>query len=415
MVPEDAQVRVFIDGVPQRFNNYVIEGRHLVQSMCPDQSIIGAWMEFGDIPDFGCICGEEFCFGESYDMEATASAFTHMTFGEELIQGETTVIDMDSFGTAAIVNFASSPSESIIQIGDEIVCLATPCSVELPHGDHHITYRHSRYDAFEQDLSISGDTSFEAELVPRFGWLTVDVIPVGMEIQVSRVNENRGAEQSQVEEGEIAGEPALFTGIELQTMEIDVGTYEVTVENDCYSLSGHRVMIEPAEEQRLSLEPPFREAGVDIRAFDAAGNAFRANVYADGQLAGQAPGRLAVPVCTTEFRVESQEGGLWWAGSLELSADNVSNHQVLIAPSGFGRAMSPKAYTWGMRGGIATAIVGAGSLAYAQMLSAELRYEANAETADNLFKAGQAATYSGLGAMGVGSMVLASTLLRGHW
>jgi len=62
-IPEDSSVRVFLDGVVLGANDFVVQGRHLVQVMCEDQTIVGEWVEFGESPDFGCMCGESACFG----------------------------------------------------------------------------------------------------------------------------------------------------------------------------------------------------------------------------------------------------------------------------------------------------------------------------------------------------------------
>ena len=62
-VPADAGVRVFLDGLALGPDDFVVQGRHLVQVMCEDQTIVGEWVEFGDSPDFGCLCGESACFG----------------------------------------------------------------------------------------------------------------------------------------------------------------------------------------------------------------------------------------------------------------------------------------------------------------------------------------------------------------
>jgi hypothetical protein len=65
-------VRVFLDGIVLSADDFVVQGRHLVQVMCEDQTIVGDWVEFGESPDFGCMCGESVCFGNGGD-EAVSS------------------------------------------------------------------------------------------------------------------------------------------------------------------------------------------------------------------------------------------------------------------------------------------------------------------------------------------------------
>ena len=64
-VPLEGVVRVFVDGAMVSADDFIIHGRHLVQVMCPDSRVLGEWVEFGDSPDFGCMCGDELCFESS--------------------------------------------------------------------------------------------------------------------------------------------------------------------------------------------------------------------------------------------------------------------------------------------------------------------------------------------------------------
>ena len=70
-VPLESTVRVFVDGAMVASDDFIIHGRHLVQVMCPDSRVLGKWVDFGDAPDFGCMCGEESCF-EQGGKEAAA-------------------------------------------------------------------------------------------------------------------------------------------------------------------------------------------------------------------------------------------------------------------------------------------------------------------------------------------------------
>jgi hypothetical protein len=64
-IPMDSPIRVFVDGSMVAADDFIIHGRHLVQVMCPDSRILGQWVEFGDAPDFGCLCGQSSCFHQS--------------------------------------------------------------------------------------------------------------------------------------------------------------------------------------------------------------------------------------------------------------------------------------------------------------------------------------------------------------
>ena len=64
-IPMDSTIRVFVDGAMVSADDFIIHGRHLVQVMCPDSRVLGQWIEFGESPDFGCLCGQETCFDQS--------------------------------------------------------------------------------------------------------------------------------------------------------------------------------------------------------------------------------------------------------------------------------------------------------------------------------------------------------------
>ena len=66
-VPVDATIRVFVDGGLVTADDFIIHGRHLVQVMCPDSRVLGQWVDFGDSPDFGCMCGQDLCFEGAKD------------------------------------------------------------------------------------------------------------------------------------------------------------------------------------------------------------------------------------------------------------------------------------------------------------------------------------------------------------
>lgn len=54
---EIEDVRVFVDGRLLRSHELIVEGRHLVQVMCPDKVLRNSWHEFGEAPDYYATCG----------------------------------------------------------------------------------------------------------------------------------------------------------------------------------------------------------------------------------------------------------------------------------------------------------------------------------------------------------------------
>jgi hypothetical protein len=57
-VRDDSDVRVFVSGRLMQSYDLVYKGTHLVQVMCPDQSLHGQWVAFGEPQDWYAQCGE---------------------------------------------------------------------------------------------------------------------------------------------------------------------------------------------------------------------------------------------------------------------------------------------------------------------------------------------------------------------
>ncbi|MCB9760844.1 MAG: hypothetical protein H6739_13485 [Alphaproteobacteria bacterium] len=51
-----SDVRVFVDGNLLKSYNLVVSGRHLVQVLCPDESLHNLWHDFGDAPNYYAVC-----------------------------------------------------------------------------------------------------------------------------------------------------------------------------------------------------------------------------------------------------------------------------------------------------------------------------------------------------------------------
>jgi len=58
-VPEEEipDFRVYIDGNLAHDYDLVVSGRHLVQVACPDNTVKGLWVDFGEAPDYLGLCG----------------------------------------------------------------------------------------------------------------------------------------------------------------------------------------------------------------------------------------------------------------------------------------------------------------------------------------------------------------------
>jgi len=61
--------KIYIDGTLMNSYDDVVEGRHLVQVHCADGNLKNRWVEFGDAPDYGCICSLSECFRPSFQSD----------------------------------------------------------------------------------------------------------------------------------------------------------------------------------------------------------------------------------------------------------------------------------------------------------------------------------------------------------
>jgi len=179
-----------------------------------------------------------------------------------------------------------------------------------------------RYHSSEERVSVSGDDTVSMTLSPAFGLLSVVTTPRGLPVKVN---------------GDAVGD-------NVQAVELAAGTYDVVVETDCYAYEGQRIVLNEGDNRSVTIAPPLREAGLDLRLSDESGNTLRGRVFADDTEIGRAPGRMAVPVCHEELRVEA-DGGLGWRGELELVENEVRSHQLTLDAGGAAGG-GPAGITW---------------------------------------------------------------------
>jgi formylglycine-generating enzyme len=231
-------------------------------------------------------------------------------------------LDLGSSSNVAIVTFESEPAGAVVLVDNQLVCPSTPCTRDVRPGAHRVTMQAERYHSSEERVSVSGDDTVSMTLSPAFGLLSVVTTPRGLPIKVN---------------GEAVG-------ANVQAIELSAGTYEVVVESDCYGLAGERIVLNEGDNRSVTISPPLREAGLDLRLSDESGNTLRGRVFADDTEIGRAPGRMAVPVCHEELRVEA-DGGLGWRGELELVENEVRSHELTLEAGGAAGG-GPAGITW---------------------------------------------------------------------
>jgi hypothetical protein len=224
---------------------------------------------------------------------------------EGRIGGKSGGLDLGTYNARAIVQFSSEPAGAVVLLDGTMVC-STPCSESLANGDYRIQFQKLRHDAYEERIQVTGDQSIQATLTPQFGWLTVVTTPVGLQLKVNGKSVRKSA---------------------FIKKEMEPGPLEILTDADCYVPTGEVFTIRANEHKTIKIEPPKREAGLEIKVLDAMGYPLRAKVFADGKEVGTSPGRFAVPFCTEEFSLKV-EGGRGWTGKIDLVEDEVVQKEV---------------------------------------------------------------------------------------
>lgn len=146
-IPMDTEVRVFVDGSMVTSDDFIIHGRHLVQVMCPDSRVLGQWFEFGDSPDFGCLCGQSSCY-----QQVTASDDSKASKGDGV---RWSVVALGGGGAllagGAIAHFAGA-----VPTFDEIeAARANPHDINRSEADE-LTSRWNRQRSLSLGMYIGG-------------------------------------------------------------------------------------------------------------------------------------------------------------------------------------------------------------------------------------------------------------------
>jgi len=216
-------------------------------------------------------------------------------------------LNLGSTERVAMVRFESTPSGAVVLVDNVLTCQATPCTRELLPGSHRVSMQYERYHPGERRVDVTSDQTVNLELDPAFGVLNITTSPSGLPVNINGDSFGAGPHR----------------------LELASDTYEVTVETPCHILTGERVTIAEGENRSIMITPESRMAGVNLRANDGNGNAVRGTLYADGRALGEVPGRIAVPYCSEELSVRSEDGSSW-QGDLELVDGEVVDREISL-------------------------------------------------------------------------------------
>ncbi len=120
-VPEDTQgAVVYVDGAITRDYDLVRPGRHLVQVLCPGDTLEASWHDFGDPPDYLASCGLEPAEPEKESGDVNVARLALLGAGGALLAG----------GTAANFLWVNPKWETVEALQDREALSVTPSEAE---------------------------------------------------------------------------------------------------------------------------------------------------------------------------------------------------------------------------------------------------------------------------------------------
>ncbi len=209
-----------------------------------------------------------------------------------------------------IANFESEPPGALVMMDGNLLCQDTAkgCSRMVAPGKHRLSMKLEGYADRTETVEVGDGATIRWTLEATFGVLTVRSTPPGLPVMVNRKEIGR-------------------TPIEAQRTV--PGAYEVLVSSPCWFDKGRNIVIRKGEDEVLDFEMKPKVGAIKVVAVDGQGNAVAADVYADGQLVGRAPGTFKVNVCTKKIGVQGETGG--WAGAVTVSEQEVVDVEARLA------------------------------------------------------------------------------------
>ena len=205
------------------------------------------------------------------------------------------------------VRFESNPSgEGVtVQVGGDLVCTKTPCSEEVPVGQHKVRFQRKEYFAWTEDVVLKAGGTVNAKLKAKFSLLSVDTSPRGLDIFMN------GKKESTINKRKL--QPA---------------TYKIWVKDKCFVDEGMEIKLEAGVDELLAFRPQSKASGVDVEVYDANNDAVPAKIYVDDRYVGDSPYRGEVALCSQKIRVEHE--GNSKEVDLTLRENSVSPLQIRI-------------------------------------------------------------------------------------
>jgi len=144
-----------------------------------------------------------------------------------------------------IVRFESEPEGAVVWVNGDIVCEKTPCEREVDAVLAQVVMQKERYFKKQDVFEIQkGMHNISWKLYPNFGWLTVTTRPEdGLRVEIN---------------GETKGETPIVD------LELDPGSYEVTIVDRRFVDQSKRIEIEAGEEKKIGFEMKYNVGWISV-------------------------------------------------------------------------------------------------------------------------------------------------------
>ena len=180
-----------------------------------------------------------------------------------------------------IMTIRSQPTEAVVLVDQNIVCMETPCSFPIPKGEHSLSVQKEDHLPFVFKGDIQADQTMRIQLEPTFALVDISSADKG----------------NLYLNGRPIPTPPIFS------YKISEGSHLLTVNDRCLQRLDKQIDILPAETKSIHLETKKRTVPVDIRALDSFGVNQEVMILVDGVEIGQSPFVGKIPICTKEISI----------------------------------------------------------------------------------------------------------------
>jgi tetratricopeptide (TPR) repeat protein len=188
-----------------------------------------------------------------------------------------------------LVDFASDPAGASVEVENELLCDATPCSKTVRQGQYLVAMQKEGYETTVAAFYANSGARVSLKL-PR------------LEGQVSLTSEPSGME------AKLDGQPMGRTPLLLE--KVLATAHEVAIEDACYQRAAQKFELKKDEKKSVNLVLRARETELKLQATDDAGMPVTGTALLGRQRLGNVPGTHRVSICAKSLTVESGKASI---------------------------------------------------------------------------------------------------------